>query len=351
MGVTGASGFPPPDFWLAPGQIATDRLRVTGERDPAPEALDEAAWRLTIDGLVAHPLALTLPDVRALATYELVTDIHCVTGWSYKAMRFTGFPLSHLLNLVQPTAAARYASFLSYSRRNHATSLPLEAARAETWIITEADGLPLSLEHGYPARTVTPSRYFYKSLKWLRRIELLADDRLGFWEGVSHYHNNADPWTGNQRYESGTLTPKQVARLKTANSFDAYRNEVIVSVDLSGWRPLSLALHGMQFKNCTFRGAQLQNVDLSDGNLTNSDLRDADLTGSDLRRVDMEGARLAGANLTGADFGEAILNATQFFETRPDGSVYGAIAEGMRMEGVINLYPEQKAYLVAGRVA
>ena len=345
-----AAVFPSPDFWLAPGQIATNQFRITGEREPAPEVTDEAAWRLTVGGLVASPLELTLPEVRALATYEMETDIHCVTGWSYKAMRFTGFPLSHLLSMVKPAAQARYVWFLAYSCRDHATSLPLEAARAETWIVTEVDGKPLSLEHGYPVRTVTPSRYFYKSLKWLRRIELLAEDRLGFWEGVSHYHNNADPWPGDQRYESGTLTPKQVERLKTATSFDAYRSEVIVSVDLSGWRPLSPDLRGMQFKNCTFRGAQLQKVDFSSGNLTNSDLREADLTGADLRRVDMEGARLAGANLTDADFREAILNATQFFETRPDGSVYGAITDGVRIDGVINLYPEQKAYLVAGRV-
>lgn len=170
MGLSAGAGFPSPDFWLAPGQIATDQFRVTGEREPAPEVANEASWRLTGGGLVANSLELTLAEVRALATYELVTDIHCVTGWSYKAMRFTGFPVSHLLSIAQPAVQARYVWFLAYSRRNHATSLPLDNARAETWIITEADGLPLSPEHGYPVRTLTPSRYFYKSLKWLRRI-------------------------------------------------------------------------------------------------------------------------------------------------------------------------------------
>lgn len=345
-----ASGISP-DFWLAPGQIPTDRFRVTGEREPAPEAFDEAAWRLSIAGLVERPLELTLAEVRSLATYTLDADIHCVTGWSYRAMRFTGFPLAHLLSMVRPLDTARYVWFLAYSKRNHATSLPLEAARAETWIVTEADGHPLSPDHGYPARTVTPSRYFYKSLKWLRRIELLAEDRLGFWEGVSHYHNHADPWAGDERYTSGTMTPKQIERLKRATSFDRYRDQVIVSIDLSGWHPATRDLRGMQFKNCNFRGARLQQTDFRGGNLTNSDLRDADLTGADLRQTDLEGARFAGANLTGADFREAILNAAQFFETRGDGTVNGAIVTGMRWDGAINLYPEQEAYLTAQAMA
>ena len=60
-------------------------------------------------------------------------------------------------------------------------------------------GQPLSREHGFPLRTVTPSRYFYKSLKWVVRIELLAEDRLGWWERESAYHNVGDPWRGDQR--------------------------------------------------------------------------------------------------------------------------------------------------------
>ncbi|MBM3264578.1 MAG: molybdopterin-dependent oxidoreductase [candidate division Zixibacteria bacterium] len=338
-----------PDFWLAPGQLATDRFRVTGEREPLPEALDDEAYRLTVGGLVERPLELTLSEVRTLATYTLDTDIHCVTGWSYRAMRFTGFPLVHLLNMAKPLDTARFAWFLAYSRRNHATSLPLEVARAETWIVTEADGQSLSPDHGYPVRTVTPSRYFYKSLKWLRHIELLAEDRLGFWEGVSHYHNNADPWAGDQRYASGTMTPKQVERLKKAVSFDRYRDRVIVSVDLSGWRPETRDLQGMQFKNCNFRGAQLRGVDFRRGNLTNSDLRDADLAGADLRDADLEGARFAGADLTDADFRGAILNATQFYETRSSGTIHGAVVIGMRWDDAINLYPEQETFLKSSK--
>ena len=57
----------------------------------------------------------------------------------------------------------------------------------------EADGEPLTTEHGGPVRLVVPSRYFWKSAKWLTGIELAAADRPGFWERYG-YHNDADPW-------------------------------------------------------------------------------------------------------------------------------------------------------------
>ena len=38
-----------------------------------------------------------------------------------------------------------------------------------------------------------PKRYFWKSAKWLRGIELLDHDEPGFWERLG-YHNEADYW-------------------------------------------------------------------------------------------------------------------------------------------------------------
>jgi len=53
-------------------------------------------------------------------------------------------------------------------------------------------------EHGWPLRLIVPGRYFWKSAKWLRGLELAASDRPGFWERYG-YHNDADPWK-EQRY-------------------------------------------------------------------------------------------------------------------------------------------------------
>ena len=57
----------------------------------------------------------------------------------------------------------------------------------------EAEGAPLTPEHGYPLRLLVPSRYFWKSAKWLRGLEFSDVDKPGFWEGYG-YHNDADPW-------------------------------------------------------------------------------------------------------------------------------------------------------------
>ena len=55
------------------------------------------------------------------------------------------------------------------------------------------DGAELDLEHGYPLRLFVPKRYFWKSAKWIRGLEFLDHDILGFWERYG-YNNDADPW-------------------------------------------------------------------------------------------------------------------------------------------------------------
>jgi DMSO/TMAO reductase YedYZ molybdopterin-dependent catalytic subunit len=59
-------------------------------------------------------------------------------------------------------------------------------------------GRPLPREHGGPVRAIVPKLYFWKSAKWLRRIELIAADRQGFWEERG-YHDHGDPWR-EERY-------------------------------------------------------------------------------------------------------------------------------------------------------
>jgi len=69
-------------------------------------------------------------------------------------------------------------------------------------LATHFDGQPLSPDHGYPLRGVIgqiPGRddlktpYLWKGAKWLRGLEFMSQDRLGFWEQAG-YHNEADVW-------------------------------------------------------------------------------------------------------------------------------------------------------------
>jgi DMSO/TMAO reductase YedYZ molybdopterin-dependent catalytic subunit len=156
-----------------------------------------AQWRLTIDGLVERPLRLDWDAFQALPQSDLESDIHCVTAWSRFDNRWRGVGVMDLLERVHPKDKAEFVVLHSFD--TYTTNLPLMEFAAEGALLaTHWDGKPLTLEHGGPVRAVVPQLYFWKSAKWLKRIEFVAADRSGFWEERG-YHNHGDPWT-EQRY-------------------------------------------------------------------------------------------------------------------------------------------------------
>lgn len=326
---------------LPPGQIETGRFPVVGEREPSPELSDPAAWWMEITGLVERPIRLGLESFLGMADRSFDSDIHCVTGWSRFGVTWTGLPLAALLDQAGVDPAARYVSFVAFSGRGHHTSLPLEVAHAASWLVHSFQGEPLTVEHGGPVRVVTPGRYFYKSLKWLQRVELLGEDRLGWWEEHSGYHNNADPWTGTERFTTGSLRPGQLSRFLEAADYAKYRGRVMLGLDLRGWRPRTRDLRRLHLKNCDLRRIDLTGADLRESNLSLSDLRGARLQGADLSGSDLEGANFAGADLTGADLSNTALTATRFRDQSG-----GADLTGARFEGCRGLVEEQEEYVL-----
>jgi hypothetical protein len=313
---------------LPPGQIETKRFPMVGERAPSSELSDPRNWRLELTGLVDRPLTIGLEAFLARADQELAFDIHCVTSWTRFGSSWTGLPLRELIDEAGPSPNARFVSFEAYSERGHHTSLPLSLAEDDCWLVHSFDGEPLEVGHGGPVRTVTPSRYFYKSLKWVKRILLLAEDRLGWWEDGSFYHNNADPWPGNERFTSGSIRPDQVDRFLHASRYDKYRGRVLMGLDLTGWRPASLDLRRLYLKNCDLRGVSLPEADLRESNLSLSDLRGADLRGADLSGSDLEGVNFSGANLSGANLSGTALSATRFVDDSGEAVLQGSIFDG-----------------------
>lgn len=311
---------------LPPGQIETRRFPVVGEREPST---DIEQWTLSIEGLVANPRTVSLDEYLGLAHREITFDIHCVTSWTRRDSTFTGVPLSEL---VDPLPDAHFVSFIAYSERDHHTSLPVGYAMSHSWLVHRFEGEPLTLEHGGPVRVVTPGKYFYKSVKWLKAIEMLAEDRLGWWEVNSSYHNNADPFAGDQRFTTGSMRPELLERFKSATSFDKYRGRVMIGLDLRGWSPRAADLRRLYLKNCDLRGAELAGRDLRESNLSLSRLVGARLSGADLSGSDLEGADFADADLTGADLSGTALSATRFD---------GASVAGLRLAGAWGLLEEQ----------
>ena len=181
---------------LPPGQYLTDKWPVL--HSGAVPQTDLATWDFRVFGEVEEPLALTWAQLTELPSREVTVDIHCVTRWSRFDTHFRGVHWSELAKLVKPKPSAHYV--VAHAEHGFTSNLPLEAIEAEDALIAyEADGEPLTPEHGWPLRLVIPSRYFWKSAKWLRGIELVPSDEPGFWERYG-YHNDANYWK-EERYE------------------------------------------------------------------------------------------------------------------------------------------------------
>jgi DMSO/TMAO reductase YedYZ molybdopterin-dependent catalytic subunit len=180
---------------LPPGQYLTEKWPVL--HAGSVPTIDLATWDLKISGEVERPLTLTWDQLRELPSSEVTVDIHCVTRWSRFDTTFKGVGWSEIAKLVAPKSSARFV--VAHAEQGFTSNVPLAAIEDEEALIAyEADGEPLTPDHGWPVRLVVPSRYFWKSAKWLRGLELLDHDEPGFWERYG-YHNDAD-YSKEQRY-------------------------------------------------------------------------------------------------------------------------------------------------------
>ncbi len=185
----------PAEERLPPGQRRVENWPVL-DLGVQPE-LPLERWRLVIDGLVENPVTWDWATFRAQPVFRDVSDIHCVTAWSRFDNAWEGVSARHILAVVQPKPETRFIVFHSYD--DYTTNLPLadfdddDVMLAHSW-----QGRPLPREHGGPVRAIVPKLYFWKSAKWIRRIEFIAADRRGFWEERG-YHDHGDPWT-EERY-------------------------------------------------------------------------------------------------------------------------------------------------------
>ena len=180
---------------LPPGQYLTEKWPVL-HAGSVPDT-NLATWDLRVFGEVENPVTLSWEELNALPKVENVQDIHCVTRWSRFDARFGGVQWRELAKLVSPKPSARFV--IAHSEQGYTANVPLELLEDDNALLaTEADGEPLTPEHGWPLRLVIPGKYFWKSAKWLRAIELRATDEPGFWERYG-YHNDADPWR-EERY-------------------------------------------------------------------------------------------------------------------------------------------------------
>lgn len=154
-------------------------------------------WRFDVTGAVESPISWDWNTFLSHATSHQVTDIHCVTTWSRYDNRWDGLLVRDLLDMVMPKEGGSHVMLHSFD--GYTTNLALEDFAAEDAMLVHSwEGKPLTVEHGGPMRLVLPHLYFWKSAKWLQRVEFRTFDKRGFWE-MNGYHNHADPWK-EERY-------------------------------------------------------------------------------------------------------------------------------------------------------
>ena len=180
----------PADPRLPPGQAETTKWPVLHYGAVPRTNLER--WRFRIVGLVDEPKELTYEQFMDLPKVTVHCDIHCVTRWSQFDMTFEGVPFREVYNLVTPKPGVHFV--MVHAEYGFTTNVPLDdLLRDDVLFAHKANGEDLTLEHGWPLRLVVPHLYFWKSAKWVRGLELLADDKPGFWER-NGYHMRGDPW-------------------------------------------------------------------------------------------------------------------------------------------------------------
>jgi DMSO/TMAO reductase YedYZ molybdopterin-dependent catalytic subunit len=175
---------------IPPGQYLTTKFPVL-HYGSVPKT-DLRTWNFRIWGEVDSPFTLTWDEFKALPRKTVHTDIHCVTRWSKLDTTWEGVAIQTILETAQVRPNATHV--LAHSEQGYTANLPLSVLNDDDVMLTDTfNGEPLEPEHGYPLRLLVPRRYFWKSAKWIRGLEFLDHDILGFWERYG-YNNDADPW-------------------------------------------------------------------------------------------------------------------------------------------------------------
>ncbi len=215
------SGDAPPDSkltatkrrWAEQGRFLTGRAaRPEAERLPPGQhlvkdwpvldlgvqpAIAPDRWTLDVSGAVETPVHWNWTAFQAQPQARAVSDIHCVTTWSRYDNAWEGVSTAAILAAARPLPEAQVV--VLHSHDGYTTNLTLDDFAASDAMLAHSwEGQALTREHGGPVRLVLPQLYFWKSAKWLQRIEFTDRPSPGFWE-VRGYHDRGDPWL-EQRY-------------------------------------------------------------------------------------------------------------------------------------------------------
>jgi DMSO/TMAO reductase YedYZ molybdopterin-dependent catalytic subunit len=154
------------------------------------QQVDINNYTLEVTGLVKTPKNYTYDQVKGFQSYQKVVKLDCVEGWSVNIL-WQGVLVKDILNEVQPLPQANTIIF--YAVDGYSTSFPLEYIQKNQIIMAyKMNNATIPPERGFPFQLVAESKWGYKWIKWIDKIELSDNPNYqGYWEsrGYSNLGN------------------------------------------------------------------------------------------------------------------------------------------------------------------
>jgi len=220
-------------------EFSTDKGGVA----PAAQGFVTQPWSVSVDGLVNKPKTFDLNELLKFPLEERVYRLRCVEGWSM-VIPWIGFPLARLLELVEPTSAAKYVAFQTLfdpkrmpNQQTGVLDWPYveglrldEAMHPLTILATGLYGEKLPPQDGAPIRLVVPWKYGFKSIKSVVKISLVANEPPTTWNiqapGEYGFYSNVNPNVAHPRWSQARERRIGDYRTRETLMFNGYEQQV-----------------------------------------------------------------------------------------------------------------------------
>jgi sulfoxide reductase catalytic subunit YedY len=220
-------------------EFTTSKQRVAS----LAEDFISSPWDVEVYGLVNNPKTYGLEDILKFTQEERIYRLRCVEGWSM-VIPWMGFPLSALLEDVEPTSDARFVRFETLADPDQMPGLQSrsfpwpyqeglrldEAMHDLTILATGLYGKPMPNQNGAPIRLVVPWKYGFKSIKSIIKIELVDYQPDTFWETTAPheygFYSNVNPEVNHPRWSQATERLIGENKRRSTLMFNGYAEEV-----------------------------------------------------------------------------------------------------------------------------
>jgi len=182
---------------LPPGQYLVNRIPVLHEGE-IPK-IDIYSYIFKIFGSVEEEVKIDLEHLLKLPKVKITADWHCVTQWTKLDVTWEGIPAKEIFKLVKVKPEAK--AVMTHAYGDYSSNLTLEDFLDDTVLFaTKLNDKELTPQYGAPLRLVVPKLYAWKSVKWVKGIEFMEENKPGFWEERG-YNMRGDPWK-EERYSN-----------------------------------------------------------------------------------------------------------------------------------------------------